>query len=501
MFDLCAHEGFSQEEMFSSCGLMPLLKAAVDGYAGTIFAYGTTGAGKTYTMSGREQQVSREQGTDLKGIKGRVSPDRSDGLIQRSMRYIFQTISSLPATVQLRIRASYCEIYNEVVFDLLNREKKPLQVRYNTKRGFFVQGLFEVEIHSLEDIMAVVDEGNGNRRVSAHLLNQDSSRSHSLLTVYLQSEWCDEEDGHLIRKFGKVRARPLVAFVDLAGSERIKRSQARDEKETGSINKSLMTLGKVISALGKQGLVASTNTSANAAGAATAATSASGYGEGATAALLSTPVGPSPGVGPLMGVGSGGLGQLPAGGLPGFPSSSTLAPAPVSAEAWVPYRDSTLTKLLMDSLGGNGLTLMVACVSPSADHAEESAATLNYAARARNIRNRPRMQLDPREALIAALRREVALLRMENSLLRGESMTSTGSGPPPAATGLRLDDRSGGGDGGWQGGNNGEGPDRGMKEGTGMNGEVSSVQVNRVSREAGLLLEKYEEEVSRHMGG
>ncbi|CAM9279918.1 unnamed protein product, partial [Choristocarpus tenellus] len=199
-FDLCAHEGFSQEEMFSSCGLMPLLVAAIDGYACTVFAYGATGAGKTYTMSGREQ-ISRVQ--EIRTSRAKNTPDESDGLIQRSMRYIFDRVSSLPEDVKLRIRASYCEIYNEVVFDLLNRQDRPLQVRYNSKRGFFVQGLFEVEIRGLEDIMAVVDEGNGNRRVAAHAINQDSSRSHSLLTVYLQSEQSSEEDIHSIQKFGK----------------------------------------------------------------------------------------------------------------------------------------------------------------------------------------------------------------------------------------------------------------------------------------------------------
>lgn len=80
-----------------------------------------------------------------------------------------------------------------------------MQVRYDVKRGFFVQGLLEVEIRGLLDVMAVVDEGNGNRRVSSHLLNKDSSRSHSLLTVYLESDKKDPEDGHLVKQFGKVR--------------------------------------------------------------------------------------------------------------------------------------------------------------------------------------------------------------------------------------------------------------------------------------------------------
>lgn len=90
-----------------------------------------------------------------------------------------------------------------------------MQVRYDVRRGFFVQGLFEVEIRGLHDIMAVVDEGNGNRRVSSHLLNKDSSRSHSLLTVYLDSERKDPEDGHLVKQFGKLSqaAAPLTQRV------------------------------------------------------------------------------------------------------------------------------------------------------------------------------------------------------------------------------------------------------------------------------------------------
>ncbi|CAN0536524.1 unnamed protein product, partial [Ectocarpus sp. 12 AP-2014] len=116
-FDLCAHEGFNQEEMFQSCGLMPLLSAAINGYAGTVFAYGATGAGKTYTMSGREQALPP-------AASGRAAPvagvsDGSEGLIPRSMRFLFQQVSALPPAVTMRIRASFYEIYNEVVYDLL----------------------------------------------------------------------------------------------------------------------------------------------------------------------------------------------------------------------------------------------------------------------------------------------------------------------------------------------------------------------------------------------
>ncbi|CAM9974064.1 unnamed protein product, partial [Scytosiphon promiscuus] len=151
-FDLCAHEGFDQEEMFQSCGLMPLLSAAINGYAGTVFAYGATGAGKTYTMSGLEQVLGpgRSSGAG-RGGGGDGANDKTEGLVPRSMRFLFHQISALPPAVTMRMRASFYEIYNELVYDLLAQgDRRPLQ-------------------------------GNGNRRVSSHLLNKDSSRSHSLL--------------------------------------------------------------------------------------------------------------------------------------------------------------------------------------------------------------------------------------------------------------------------------------------------------------------------------
>jgi hypothetical protein len=343
-FDFCAHEGFTQPEFFDACGLRPLINAAIDGYASTCFAYGQTGSGKTYTMTGLG--------------RGGVSLDGTDGLVPRSMAYMFDQLSraSKKAGSTYSLRASYYELYKEEVYDLLNLQKTTLPVRFHARLGFFVQGLFEVEIASMEDMMAVVDEGNANRRVASHLMNADSSRSHSILTVYLQSQQVDGEDGHVVKRFGK------VSFVDLAGSERLKKTQAVDEKETTSINLSLMTLGKVISALSQQ---------------------------------------------------------------------AKSAEDPQSSEtAWVPYRDSTLTKLLMDSLGGNGLTLMLACVSPARVHCEETTSTLNYAARARNIRNRPIVQMDPRERLIAKLRGEIAALQHENEeLRRGGTRSPKGNGP------------------------------------------------------------------------
>lgn len=154
-----------------------------------------------------------------------------------------------------------------------------------------------------------------------------------------------------------------MTFVDLAGNERLKKSRAPDGKETASINKLFMTLSKVISALSRRSTITST---------ASTIVEPSGVFDGKGARVHSAP--------------------------------SVHENTTNSTDVWIPYRDSTLTKLLMDSLGGNGLTFIVACVSPSARHMDESLATLNYAARARNMRTRPSVRIDARERLINSLR-------------------------------------------------------------------------------------------------
>ncbi|CAM9973552.1 unnamed protein product [Ectocarpus fasciculatus] len=525
-FDLCAHEGFDQEEMFQSCGLMPLLSAAINGYAaGTVFAYGATGAGKTYTMSGREQVLGPSRGpggrvrpgnnrakAPPRAAAGRAAPvagvsDGTEGLVPRSMRFLFQQVSALPPAVTMRIRASFYEIYNEVVYDLLTQgDRRPLQVRYDVRRGFFVQGLFEVEIRGLHDIMAVVDEGNGSRRVSSHLLNKDSSRSHSLLTVYLDSERKDPEDGHLVKQFGKLSSssQRQVSFVDLAGSERLKKSKATNEKETGAINKSLMTLGKVISALSKRSAMAAaapSHTSVLVEAAAAAATAGmagiiDNLALPATATAAADSGADSRGASAANRSG-GGAGA----GTPAVVMDQS-APTGVS-DIWVPYRDSTLTKLLMDSLGGNGLTLMVACVSPSVRHAEESAATLNYAARARNIRNRPLVRVDARERLINGLRREPLLgvysggVGETLGVFSGDNGGGGGGGLfAPAAfsqDGFELAAGDGSLDGGGGGGGSAAPADRSLAQ----KQEPATAQIGQASRDVALLLRKYEEECHR----
>lgn len=147
--------------------------------------------------------------------------------------------------IQYFVKASFAEIYNEQLRDLLNPTSGILQTRWNSKNGFFVEDLMVVECTSIQDLIAVMLEGIKNRHSGSHELNKDSSRSHSILTVYLISETESKEENHVFKKYGK------ISFVDLAGSERLKESMSEGQmvKETGNINKSLFTLGKVISML------------------------------------------------------------------------------------------------------------------------------------------------------------------------------------------------------------------------------------------------------------
>jgi kinesin family protein 12 len=230
---------------------------------------------------------------------------------------------------QFYVKSSFLEIYNEQLRDLLNPESGVLHARWNAKNGFFVEDLMVVECTSIDDLIAVLHEGIKNRHTGSHELNKDSSRSHSILTVYLISEHKNEQEDHIYKKYGK------ISFVDLAGSEKLKESQSEGlmMKETGSINKSLFTLGKVISLL----------------------------------------------------------------------ASKDKAPK----EKYIPFRDSKLTMLLQDSMGGTSKALMIACVSPSEMYTEETISTLNYATRTMNIKNKPIIQMDAKEQIIFNLRREI----------------------------------------------------------------------------------------------
>ncbi|KAJ3364059.1 Kinesin- protein 12 [Allomyces javanicus] len=338
-YDRVYGESTSQADLFEDSGVLALVNRAIAGYSATVFAFGQTGSGKTFTMTGPD-----------------AATPTGAGVIPRALRHLFELIALAPPEIKYTVRAGYLEIYNEQVQDLLNPSGAALPVRWRRERGFYVENLFVVECEVLDDCLAVLEEGLRNRTTAAHALNERSSRSHSVLTVYIESEeaaGAEGGEGPPTQRFGK------ISFVDLAGSERVKESKATGEmlKESSNINQSLLVLGSCISALAD----------------------------------------------------------------------------PKKKNGHIPYRDSKLTKLLMDSLGGNGIALMIACVSPAQPALPESIQTLRYAARAKRIRNRPTVRLDPREELIARLKQEVQALRQENAQLKAARFPGAVVPPPPGS--------------------------------------------------------------------
>ncbi|KAJ3302124.1 Kinesin- protein 12 [Kappamyces sp. JEL0829] len=231
-FNRVYDESSSQTFFFDNSGVTDLLALALKGYVATIFAFGQTGSGKTFTITGP---------TD-------VAPDPDTvGIVPRALEHLFSLVKKDTESNEIssiRIQASYMEIYNENVLDLLNPQNSGLPVRWSAERGFFVEHLFIVDCDSLDDCLAVLEEGMRNRTTASHDMNEHSSRSHSILTIYLEIQGFDSEKNPQHR-YGKIN------FVDLAGSEKVKESRTTLDTfaEALSINKSLLTLGKCISAL------------------------------------------------------------------------------------------------------------------------------------------------------------------------------------------------------------------------------------------------------------
>lgn len=240
-FDACLPSDRSQKHVFQECGVTHLLDMAADGFAATVLAYGQTGSGKTHTMMGRLSADSAE----------REEARRDDGLVMRSAKRLFRKGGH---DAGVAVSASFAEIFNapgavnECISDLLNPEAGNLQVRFSQRNGFFISDLYVVPCSSVSDVRGVLEAGLQNRRVGAHALNKDSSRSHALFTLHIESQAVapDAPPGSApVRRFGR------ITFVDLAGSERLKESlsDGNARKETQAINKSLFTLGQVISQL------------------------------------------------------------------------------------------------------------------------------------------------------------------------------------------------------------------------------------------------------------
>ena len=309
-FDSVYDWNTKQEAIFQESA-WPIIDNVLGGYNGTIFAYGQTGTGKSFTITG----VPKDP--ELKGI------------LPRSFEAIFNQINSDPSMEYL-VRASYLEIYNEEIRDLLfkNGEKK-LELK-DKDTGVYVKDLSTFVVKSPADLMDVFTEGNLNRHVGATKMNADSSRSHSVFTITIESSIIGD-DGKAHIKVGKLNV------VDLAGSERQSKTGATGDrlKEATKINLSLSTLCHVISSLTD-------------------------------------------------------------------PKCT-----------YIPYRDSKLTRILQDSLGGNTKTIMVANVGPADYNADETISTLRYASRAKNIENKPRINEDPKDAMIREFHDEISRLRAE----------------------------------------------------------------------------------------
>ncbi|XP_041831871.1 kinesin-like protein KIF3C [Melanotaenia boesemani] len=313
-FDAVYDANSKQRDLYDE-SVRPLIDSALAGFNGTIFAYGQTGTGKTYTMQGAW-----------------LDPEKR-GVIPNAFDHIFTHISRSQSDKQYLVRASYLEIYREEIRDLLNPNPgstRGLELRESPETGVYVQDLTSCVCKSIKEIEEVMNVGNQARAVGATDMNEHSSRSHALFLITVE---CSQPgpDGRKHIRVGRLN------LVDLAGSERQTKTGVQGErlKEAAKINLSLSALGNVISAL---------------------ADGRSGH---------------------------------------------------------VPYRDSKLTRLLQDSLGGNAKTVMVATLGPASQHYDETLTTLRYANRAKNIQNQPRVNEDPKDALLREFQREIARLRAQ----------------------------------------------------------------------------------------
>ncbi|KOX78531.1 Osmotic avoidance abnormal protein 3 [Melipona quadrifasciata] len=316
-FDAAFDPQETTESVYENVGSV-IVEAVLDGYNGTVFAYGQTGCGKSHTMR---------------------------GFIERALDHIFEATSTASAQMRYLALLSYLEIYNERLRDLLqDGVSDMLTLKEDPNRGTYVAGgLREVTVKDAAECARLVEQGDRRRAAAATKMNAASSRSHAVLTLSLETLAINEENS----KTENTVKRGRLHLVDLAGSERQARTGATGDrlKEAASINLSLSALGNVISAL------------------------AAGHGR------------------------------------------------------HVPYRDSKLTRLLRDSLGGNARTLMIACLSPSDVDAEETLSTLRYAARARCIKNKPVINEDPKDALLRQLKKECENSNLSAQKLREELET------------------------------------------------------------------------------
>ncbi|XP_016891485.1 kinesin-like protein KIF1B isoform X11 [Cynoglossus semilaevis] len=313
----------SQNRVYNDIG-KEMLEHAFEGYNVCIFAYGQTGAGKSYTMMGKQEEGQ-------------------EGIIPMLCEDLFEKINegSNKEELSYSVEVSYMEIYCERVRDLLNpKNKGNLRVREHPLLGPYVEDLSKLAVTSYTDIADLMDAGNKARTVAATNMNETSSRSHAVFTIVFTQKKHDSETDLSTEKVSK------ISLVDLAGSERADSTGATGTrlKEGANINKSLTTLGKVISALAEV-------------------------------------------------------------------DNCTSKSKKKKKTDFIPYRDSVLTWLLRENLGGNSRTAMVAALSPADINYDETLSTLRYADRAKNIKCNAVINEDPNNKLVRDLKDEVARLK------------------------------------------------------------------------------------------
>ncbi|XP_061496309.1 kinesin-like protein KIF21A isoform X7 [Rhineura floridana] len=339
-----------QEEIYVQC-IEKLIEGCFEGYNATVFAYGQTGAGKTYTMgTGFDVNIMEEE----------------HGIISRAVKHLYRCIEGkkhaaikqgLPPP-EFKVNAQFLELYNEEVLDLFDttrdidskNKKSNIKIHEDSAGGIYTVGVTTRTVNAEAEMMQCLKLGALSRTTASTQMNVQSSRSHAIFTIHLcQTRVCspidadNTADNRILSESSQLNEfETLTAkfhFVDLAGSERLKRTGATGEraKEGISINCGLLALGNVISALGDKS----------------------------------------------------------------------------KKVTHVPYRDSKLTRLLQDSLGGNSQTVMIACVSPSDRDFMETLNTLKYANRARNIKNKVMVNQDRASQQISSLRSEITRLQME----------------------------------------------------------------------------------------
>ncbi|KAM9469260.1 kinesin-like protein KIF1A isoform 7-T7 [Clarias gariepinus] len=312
-----------QKQVYKDIGEEMLLHA-FEGYNVCIFAYGQTGAGKSYTMMGKQEK-------DQQGIIPLLCED------------LFTKINdNADNNMSYSVEVSYMEIYCERVRDLLNpKNKGNLRVREHPLMGPYVEDLSKMAVTSYNDIQDLMDSGNKARTVAATNMNETSSRSHAVFNIIFTQKRFDSDTDNTSEKVSK------ISLVDLAGSERADSTGAKGTrlKEGANINKSLTTLGKVISALAE---------------------------------------------------------------VDSLPNKNKKKK---KVESFIPYRDSVLTWLLRENLGGNSRTAMVAALSPADINYDETLSTLRYADRAKQIRCNAVINEDPNNRLVRELKEEVARLK------------------------------------------------------------------------------------------